>query len=106
MEATDSLDKQIVGANGISKGCVSFPQGPPLHLMRQAWTKVDCSWTSLSQVVSRQSQQILKQRRNADFEVYAKRIRHPAHLIKYLKALMPNDGHKAQGNKVQTILAT
>ena len=56
MEATDSLDKQIVGANGISKGCVSFPQGPPLHLMRQAWTKVDCSWTSLSQVVSRQSQ--------------------------------------------------
>jgi hypothetical protein len=26
-------------------------------------------------------------------------------LIKYLKAFMPNDGHKAQSNKVQTILA-
>jgi hypothetical protein len=26
-------------------------------------------------------------------------------LIKYLEAFMPNDGHKAQSNKVQTILA-
>ncbi len=85
---------------------MSFPQGPPLHLLRQAWTKVDCSWTSLSQDVSRQSRWILKQRRNADFEVYAKRIRHLAHLIKYLEAFMPNDCHKAQSNKVQTILAT
>ena len=79
MEATDSPDKQIVGANGIPRGCMSFPQGPPLHLLRQAWTKVDCSWTSLSQGVSRQSRWILKQCCNADFEVYAKRIRHSAH---------------------------
>jgi hypothetical protein len=27
------------------------------------------------------------------------------HLIKYLEAFMPNDGHKAQSNKVQIILA-
>ena len=56
--------------------------------------------------VSRQSRWILKQRCDADFEVYAKIIRHSAHLIKYLEAFMPNDGHKAQSNKVQTILAT
>ncbi len=55
--------------------------------------------------VSRQSKWILKQRRDTDFEVYAKRIRHSAHLIKYLEAFMPNDGHKAQSNKVQTIFA-
>jgi hypothetical protein len=85
---------------------MSFPQGPPLHFLRQAWTKVDYSWTSLSQEVSRQSRWILKQHCNADFEVYAKRIQHTAHLIKYLEAFMPNDGHKAQSNKVQTILAT
>jgi hypothetical protein len=72
METTDSPDKQIVGANGIPRGCMSFPQGPPLHLLRQAWTKVDCSWTSLSQDVSRQSRWIPKQRPYADFEVYAK----------------------------------
>ncbi len=56
--------------------------------------------------VSRQSRWILKQRRDADFEVYAKRIQHSVHLIKYLEAFIPNDGHKAQSNKVQTILAT
>ncbi len=106
METTDSPDKQIVGANGIPRGCMSFPQGPPLNLLRQAWNKIDCSWTSLSQDVSRQSRWILKQHRNADFEVYAKRIQHPVHLIKYLEAFMPNDGHKAQSNKVLTILAT
>jgi hypothetical protein len=105
MEATDSPDKQIVGANGIPRGCMSFPQGPPLHLLRQAWTRVDCSWTSLGQDVSRQSRWIPKQRCNADFEVYAKRIGHPVHLIKYLKAFMRNDGNKAQSNKVQKILA-
>jgi hypothetical protein len=44
------------------------------------------------------------QRRDAGFEVYANRICHSAHLIKYLEAFMPNDGHKAQSNKVQTIL--
>jgi hypothetical protein len=74
METTDSPDKQIVGASGISRGCISFPQGPPLHLLRQAWNKIDCSWTSLSQDVSRQSRWILKQHCNADFEDYAKRI--------------------------------
>ncbi len=52
-----------------------------------------------------QSRWILKQRHNADFEVYAKRFQHSAHSIKYLEAFMPNDGHKAQSNKVQTILA-
>jgi hypothetical protein len=66
---------------------------------------MDCPWTSLSQDVSRQSRWILKQRCNADFEVYAKRIQHPAHLIKYLEVFMPNDGLKAQSNKMQTILA-
>jgi hypothetical protein len=106
METTDSPDKQIVGANGIPRGCMSFPQGHPIHLLRQTWTKVDCSWTSCSWDVSRQSRWILKQCCNADFEVYAKRIQHHAHLIKHLKEFMPNDGHKAQSNKVQTILAT
>ena len=36
METTDSPDKQIVGAKGISRGCMSLPQGPPLHLLRQS----------------------------------------------------------------------
>ncbi len=69
MESTDSSDKQIVGANGIPRGCMSSPQGPPLHLLRQAWNQINCSWASLSQYVSRQSRWILKQRCNADFEV-------------------------------------
>ncbi len=47
METTDSPDKQIVRANGIPRGCMSFSQGPPLHLLRQAWNQIDCSWTSL-----------------------------------------------------------
>jgi hypothetical protein len=47
METTDSPDKQIVGADGIPRGCMSFPQGPPLHLLRQTWNQIDCSWTSL-----------------------------------------------------------
>ncbi len=99
MDTTDSPDKQIFRANGIPRGCMSFPQGPPLHLSRQAWNQIDCSWTSLSQDISRQSRWILKQRHNADFEVYAKRIQHPAHLIKYLEVFMPNDGHKAQNTR-------
>jgi hypothetical protein len=48
MEATDSPDKQIFGANGIPRGCMSFPQRPPLHLLRQAWNQIDGSWTSLN----------------------------------------------------------
>jgi hypothetical protein len=36
METTDSPDKQIVGANGTARECMSFPQGPPLHHLRQA----------------------------------------------------------------------
>jgi hypothetical protein len=99
MESTDSPVKQIVGANNIPKGCMSFPQGPPLHLLRQAWNQIYCSWASLSQYVSRQSRWILKQRCNADFEVSAKRIRHSAHSIKYLEAFMPNNGHKAQSKR-------
>jgi hypothetical protein len=47
METRDSPDKQIVGANGIPRGCISFPQGAPLHLLRQPWNQIDCSWTSL-----------------------------------------------------------
>ncbi len=47
METTDSPDKQIVRANGIPRGCMSFSQIPPLHLLRQAWNQIDCSWTSL-----------------------------------------------------------
>jgi hypothetical protein len=43
MESTDSPDKQIVGANSIPRGCMSFPQGPPLHLLRQAWNQICCS---------------------------------------------------------------
>ncbi len=89
----------IVGANGIPRGCMSLPQGPPLHLLvRQSWGP-----SRLLLDVTRQSRWILKQRCFADFEVYAKRIRHSAHLIKYLEAFMPNDGHKAQSNKVQAI---
>jgi hypothetical protein len=69
MEAIDSPDKHIVGANGIPRGCMSSSQGPPLHLLRQAWNQIYCSWASLSQYVSRQSRWILKQRCNADVEV-------------------------------------
>jgi hypothetical protein len=100
METTDSPDKQIVGANGIPRGCMSLPQGPPLHLLRQSWGP-----NRLLLDVSRQSRWILKQRCNADLKVYAKRIWHSAHLIKYLEAFMPNVGNKAQSNKAQTIFA-
>jgi hypothetical protein len=41
---------------------------------------------------------------NADFEVYAKRIQHSVHSIKYLEAFMPNDGHKAQSKKCRQYL--
>ncbi len=51
MEATDSPDKHIVGANGVPRGCMSFPQGPPLHLLRQAWNQIYCSWASLPETV-------------------------------------------------------
>ncbi len=47
IETTDSPVKQIIGANGIPRGCMSFDQGPPLHLLRQAWNQIDCSRTSL-----------------------------------------------------------
>ncbi len=69
-------------------------------------TSLGLSWgpNRLLLDVSRQSRWIFKQRRDADFEVYAKRIQHSALLIKYMEAFMPNDGHKAQSNKVQTIL--
>ncbi len=80
---------------------MSFPQGPSLHLF-DAGLKPNRLFLD----VSRQSRLILKQYCDADFEGYAKRIQHSAHLIKYLEACMPNDGHKAQSNKVQTILAT
>ncbi len=101
MEATDSPDKQFVGANVIPRGCMSFPQGPPLHLLRQAWNQIDCPWTSLDSLdrfLSNIAMLILKSMQ--------KRFQHPAHLIKYLETFMPNDGHKAQSKKVQTILAT
>jgi hypothetical protein len=93
---TDSPDKQIVGANGIPRGCISFPQSPPLHFLRQSWEP-----NRLLLNVLRQTRWILKPCRNADFEVYAKIIQHSAHLIKYLEAFKPNAGHKAQSNKVQ-----
>jgi hypothetical protein len=47
METTDSLVKQIVRANGIPRGCMSFPQEPPLHLLRQAWNQLHCFWESV-----------------------------------------------------------
>ncbi len=77
-----------------------FVPGATLHLSRQSWGP-----NRLLLDVSRQSRWILKQRPDADFEVYAKRIWHSAHLIIYLEAFMPNDGCEAQSNKVQTILA-
>ncbi len=46
MKITDSHDKQIVRANGIPRGCMRFPQGPLLHLLRQAWNQIDCPWMS------------------------------------------------------------
>jgi hypothetical protein len=67
METTDSPDKQIVGANGIPRGCMSLPKGPPLHLLRQSLGP-----NRLLLDVSRQSRWILKQRCDADLEVYAK----------------------------------
>jgi hypothetical protein len=72
--STDSPDKQILGANGIPRGCMSFPQEPPLHLLRQAWNQLHCFGASLSQYVSRQSRWILKQHCNADIKGEAKRI--------------------------------
>jgi hypothetical protein len=81
IETTDSPDKQIVGANRIPRGCMSFPQGPPLHLLRQSWGP-----NRLLLDIFRQSRWILKQRCNADFEVYAKWIQNSTHLIKYLEA--------------------
>jgi hypothetical protein len=90
METTDSLDKQIVGANGIPRGRMSFPQEPPLHLLRQAWNQIDCPWTSLDSP-DRFSSNIA----TLTLKVYAKRNQHPAHFIKYLEAFMPNDGLKA-----------
>jgi hypothetical protein len=66
MKTTDSPVKQIVGANAIPRECMSFPQEPPLHLLKQAWSQLHCSWASLSQYVSRQSRWILKQHGNAD----------------------------------------
>jgi hypothetical protein len=48
METTDSPDKQIVRDKGIPRVCMSFPRGPPLHLLRQAWNQIDCSWMSLN----------------------------------------------------------
>ncbi len=47
METTDSPDKQIVGANGIPRGCMSSPQGPPLHLLGSLEDQIDCSWMSV-----------------------------------------------------------
>ncbi len=47
METTDSPDKQIIEANGIPRGCMSFPQGPPLHLLGSLEDQIDCSWTAL-----------------------------------------------------------
>jgi hypothetical protein len=54
METTDSPEKQIVGANGIPRVCMNFPQGPPLHLLRQSWGP-----NRLLLDVSRQSRWIL-----------------------------------------------
>jgi hypothetical protein len=47
METTDSPDKTDVRANGIPRGCMSFPRGPHLHFLRQDWSQIDCSWMSL-----------------------------------------------------------
>jgi hypothetical protein len=104
MVTTDSPVKKIVGTNGIPRGCMSFPPGPPLHLLRQAWNQIDCSWVSLSQEVFRLSKWILKQRCNADFEVYAKRIWHPVHLVKYQEVFMPNNGHKTKSKRCKQYL--
>ncbi len=75
----------------------------PRDLLCISWGSLedqkDCSWTPLDSL-----ELILKQRPNADFKVYAKRIRHFVHLVKYLEVFMPNDGNKARSNKVQTIL--
>jgi hypothetical protein len=100
METTDSPDKQIVRANGIPRGCMSFSQGPPLHLLRQARNQIDCSWTSLDSLDGFLSNVVM-----LTLKSLQKRNQHSAHL-KYLEAFMPNDGHKAQSNKVQTILTT
>jgi hypothetical protein len=70
---------------------MSLPQGPPLYLFRQSREP-----NMLLLDISRQSRWILKQRCDADLEVYAKRIRHSVHLNKYLEAFMPKDGDKAQ----------
>jgi hypothetical protein len=98
METTDSPDKQIVGVNGIPRGCMSFPQGSPLHLLRQAWNQIDVlgrhlvrtSLDSLDGFLSNVAMLTLKSRqKNLTF----------CALNYYLEAFMPNDGHKAQSKR-------
>ncbi len=67
METTDSPDKQIVGANGIPRGCMSLPQGSSLHLLRQSWGP-----NRFLLDVTRQSRWTLKQLCNADLEFMQK----------------------------------
>jgi hypothetical protein len=94
IETPDSPDKQIDGANGILRGCMRFYLEPPLHLLRQAWNQTDCPWMSLDSLDG-----FLSNVAMLTLKVYAKINRHPAHLIKYLEAFMPNDGHKAQSKR-------
>jgi hypothetical protein len=54
--------------------------------------------------VSRQSRWFLKQQCNADLKVYAKRIQHSAHLIKYLEAFMHNDDTKPRVTRCRQYL--
>ncbi len=61
--------------------------------------KIDCSWTSLDGLDEFLSNVLMLTLS------LCKKIRHSVHLIKYLEAFMPNDGHNAQSNMVQTILA-
>jgi hypothetical protein len=49
-----------------------FSPGTSSTSLEAGLEQIDCSWTSLSQDISRKARWILKQRHNADFEVYAK----------------------------------
>ncbi len=77
-----------------------FPQA----LLYISWgnleDQIDCSWMSLDSLDG-----FLSNVAMLTLKSMQKRIQHSAHLIKYLEVFMPNDGHKAQSNKVQTIFA-
>jgi hypothetical protein len=59
--------------------------------------QIDCSWTSIDSLDGFLSNVVMLTLKSMQKKQCS------AHLIKYLEAFMPNDGHKAQSTKGQTI---